>query len=128
MAGDVRRRWASLMLMVTSGFAGLGYQIVWTQQSSLWLGHESAAVLAVVAAFFGGLAAGGLGLGARIEGRAPPVRGCVRRARSEVSARPVRCYVACELVIAVWSGVLLFVAPPFSRWVLGAIGVAPSAG
>ena len=38
--------------MVASGFAGLGYQIVWTQQCALWLGHESAAVLAVVAAFF----------------------------------------------------------------------------
>src|SRR5215471_11464106 len=46
----------ALAVMVASGFAGLGYQIVWTQQSALWLGHESAAVLAVVAAFFGGLA------------------------------------------------------------------------
>ena len=26
-----------------SGFAALGYQIVWTQQSALWLGHEAAA-------------------------------------------------------------------------------------
>ena len=43
-------------LMVTSGFAGLAYQIIWTQQSTAWLGHESAAVLAVVAAFFGGFA------------------------------------------------------------------------
>jgi hypothetical protein len=45
--------------MVASGFAGLGYQIVWTQQSALWLGHEAAAVLAVVAAFFGGFAGPG---------------------------------------------------------------------
>ena len=57
---------ASLLLMVASGFAGLGYQIVWTQQCALWLGHESAAVLAVVAAFFGGLAVGAFALGARI--------------------------------------------------------------
>jgi spermidine synthase len=49
--------------MVASGFAALGYQIVWTQQSALWLGHEAAAVLAVVAAFFGGLAVGALALG-----------------------------------------------------------------
>ena len=48
------------MLIAASGFAGLGYQIVWTEQCSSWLGHESAAVLAVVAAFFGGLALGGL--------------------------------------------------------------------
>ena len=49
-------------LMVASGFAGLAYQIVWTQQSTAWLGHESAAVLAVVAAFFGVLALGALAL------------------------------------------------------------------
>src|SRR5262245_10542532 len=47
-----RNRALTLTLMVASGFAALGYQIVWTQQSTLWLGHESAAVLAVVAAFF----------------------------------------------------------------------------
>ena len=41
----------ALLLMAASGFAGLGYQIVWTQQFGLVLGHESAAVLAVVAAF-----------------------------------------------------------------------------
>ena len=35
--------------MIASGFAGLGLQIVWTQQNALWLGHETAAVLAVVA-------------------------------------------------------------------------------
>ena len=34
--------------MVASGFAGLGYQIVWTQQSSLWLGPDAAAVLSHV--------------------------------------------------------------------------------
>jgi spermidine synthase len=52
------RKLLACSLMVASGFAGLAYQIVWTQQSTLWLGHESAAVLAVVAAFFGGLAVG----------------------------------------------------------------------
>ena len=31
----------ALGLMVASGFAALGYQIVWTQQAALWLGHES---------------------------------------------------------------------------------------
>jgi spermidine synthase len=98
--------------MMASGLAAMGYEIVWTQQSSLWLGHESAAVLAVVAAFFGGLAAGGLVFGARIE----------------ASARPVRWYAGCELAVALWSGALLFVAPPFSRWVLRTIGVEPSAG
>ena len=45
-------------LMLGSGFAGLGYQIIWTQEFSLCLGNESASVLAVVAAFFAGLGAG----------------------------------------------------------------------
>src|SRR5215467_466576 len=98
--------------MLASGFAAMGYEIVWTQQSSLWLGHEAAAVLAVVAAFFGGLALGGLTLGARVE----------------TSGHPVRWYVGCELAIALWSLVLLAVARPFSGWVLAAIGVQPSPG
>ena len=38
---NLRRKDAAVMLMVASGFAGLGYQIVWTQQCALWLGHES---------------------------------------------------------------------------------------
>src|SRR5262245_15191045 len=71
-------------LMLASGFAGLGYQIVWTQQAALWLGHEAAAVLAVVAAFFGGLAVGAFTFGPRIER----------------SARPRRWYAWCEFVIA----------------------------
>jgi spermidine synthase len=98
--------------MGISGFAGLGYQIVWTQQSALWLGHESAAVLAVVAAFFGGLAVGALALGARIER----------------SARPARWYMACELLIGVWSLVLAVAMAPVSAWLLGLIGPQPSPG
>jgi spermidine synthase len=98
VAASARRQWLTLLLMVASGFAGLGYQIVWTQQCALWLGHESAAVLAVVAAFFGGTAAGALALGSRIES----------------SPRPVRWYAGCELMIALWSSLLVFAMPPFS--------------
>lgn len=105
------RRVASLAVMLASGFAGLGYQIIWSEQSSLWLGHESAGVLAVLAAFFGGLALGGLLLGERIE----------------QSAHPVRWYAGCEFLIAGWGLLLLPIASPFSGWVLGSIGVAPSA-
>ena len=104
------RRWASLALMAASGFAGLGYQIVWTQQCALWLGHESAAVLAVVTAFFGGLALGALALGARIER----------------SGRPVRWYAACEMTIALWSLLIAFAMAPISGWMLEATGVQPS--
>ena len=105
------RQRASLALMAASGFAGLGYQLVWTQQSALWLGHEAAAVLAVVAAFFGGIALGALALGERIER----------------SAVPLRWYVACEAVIAAWALLLLGLARPFSAWALGLIGEQPSA-
>jgi spermidine synthase len=104
------RRWAPLLLMVASGFAGLGYQIVWTQQCSSLLGHESAAVLAVVAAFFGGLALGGLIFGQRIER----------------SARPVHWYAGCELTIAAWSALLFVFSSPFSAGVQTATGAEPS--
>lgn len=96
-------------MMLASGFAGLGYQVIWTEQCSLWLGHESAGVLAVLGAFFGGLALGGLSFGERIE-------------RSET---PMRWYAGCELLIGVWSLSLLGTARPFSAWALGWIGIQP---
>ena len=102
---------AGLTLMLASGFAGLGYQLVWTQQSGLWLGHEAAAVLAVVAAFFGGLALGALTLGPRIEH----------------SRRPLRWYVGCELLIALWSLLLIALMPVASAWLLAWMGEQPSA-
>jgi spermidine synthase len=97
-------------LMVASGFAGLAYQIVWTQQSTSWLGHESAAVLAVVAAFFGGLSLGALTLGSRIDR----------------SARPVRWYAACEIAIGLWSLALAALLEPASSALLSLIGPQPS--
>src|SRR5262245_765641 len=110
MHGNVQRQWASLALMAASGFAGLGYQIVWTAQCALWLGHEAVAVLAVVTAFFGGLAVGALTLGSRIER----------------SMRPLRWYAGWELVIGSWSLVLVFAMRPFSEWGLRLAGVEPS--
>ena len=105
----IRQRLA-LALMVASGFAALGLQIVWTQQSALWLGHESAAVLAVVAAFFGGLAVGALGLGPRIDR----------------SAKPARWYAGCEATIALWNLALAFLLAPATSWLLDFIGAQPS--
>ncbi|RZL31967.1 MAG: spermidine synthase, partial [Rubrivivax sp.] len=92
--------------MAASGFAGLGYQIVWTQQFGLVLGHESAAVLAVVAAFFGGLSLGSLWLGRRIE----------------ASAQPLRWYAGCEALIGLWGAVLMFAMPAASHAALALIG------
>ncbi|HYQ18245.1 MAG TPA: hypothetical protein VEQ58_20865, partial [Polyangiaceae bacterium] len=108
--GGAARRWLPSLLMLASGFAGLGYQIVWTQQSALWLGHESAAVLAVVAAFFGGLSLGALLLGPRIER----------------SSRPVRWYAGCELVIGAWNPLLALALPAFSAGALRLLGVQPA--
>lgn len=47
-----------------SGIAGLLYQVVWTRYLALFLGHTSYAVVAVLAAFMGGLALGNAWLGA----------------------------------------------------------------
>lgn len=110
-AAGARRSGLALLLMVASGFAALAYQIVWTQQTALWLGHETAAVLAVMAAFFGGLAAGALGLGRHI-------------ARS---ARPVRWYACCELAIGLWGLALTLLLPGVSSLLLELIGPDPSA-
>lgn len=105
----MRHRIACL-LMVGSGFAGLGYQIVWTQQSALWLGHESAAVLAVVAGFFGGIALGTFAVGPRV----------VR------SARPERWYAASEALMALWSVALALLLAPVSQMLLDATGPQPT--
>ncbi len=99
-----------LVLMGASGFAGLGYQIVWTQQLSLSLGHESAAVLAVVAAFFGGLSAGAWLAGPAVER----------------SADPVRWYAGCELLIGAWSALLFVSMAPLGAWLLASTGPQPT--
>jgi len=67
-------------------------------------------VLAVVAAFFGGLAVGAFALGPRIE----------------ISKRPVRWYAGCELIIASWSLLLALAMSPFSAWMLRITGVQPT--
>src|SRR3981189_296655 len=56
--------WALIPIVAASGFAGLGYEIVWTRELSLALGTEMMAVLGAVAGFFGGLAAGPFALAA----------------------------------------------------------------
>jgi spermidine synthase len=96
--------------MLASGFAGLGYQIVWTQQSALWLGHEAAAMLAIVAAFFGGLGLGALALGKRMDR----------------SAVPAHWYAACEAVIGVWGLALIGLMDPASRALLQWLGPEPA--
>ena len=54
------QRYPLMAIMFLSGFAGLGYEMVWTRTPSVGLGHEIVSVLAVISAFFRGLAVGSL--------------------------------------------------------------------
>lgn len=102
---------AAALLMALSGFAGLGYQIVWTQQLGAWLGHEIVAVLAMVAAFFGGLALGALALGRRIA----------------ASERPAHWYAALEAVIGLWALALTPLLPSAGAALADLTGAQPAA-
>ncbi|CAN5471275.1 hypothetical protein BH11PSE9_BH11PSE9_06370 [soil metagenome] len=107
----VRTLSIATVLMGLSGFAGLGYQIVWTEQFGVWLGHDIVAVLAVVAAFFGGLGAGASLLARQI-------------ARS---AFPARWYAGCEFAIGAWGVILTVVMPGANAWLAALTGPEPSA-
>ena len=83
-----------------SGVAGLLYQVVWTRYLALFLGHTSYAVVAVLAAFMGGLALGNAWLGALAD-----------RVR-----RPLLFYAGLELGI----GVFALIFPGYYELVHGA--------
>jgi spermidine synthase len=97
------------LIMLLSGAAGLGYELVWTRLLSVALGHEVVAVLAVIAAFFAGLALGAFTLNAAL----------LR------SRRPVRWYAALELIIGLWALLLLVVAPRLAPAIAAGLGPAP---
>ena len=96
--------------MAASGFSALGLQIVWVQQTGAWLGHEAAGMLGVVTAFFGGLGLGALAFGPAIQR----------------SARPLRWYVAAEVLIAAWSLLLLWLLGPASSALMALTGAQPT--
>ncbi|MEL6474940.1 MAG: spermidine synthase, partial [Pseudomonadota bacterium] len=98
------------LLLIASGFAGLGYQIVWTRMLSIGLGHEVYAVLAVVAAFFAGLALGALVLDRRIA----------------AARRPGHWYAWLEIGIGLWALALIWLMPLANGWIADWIGPAPS--
>jgi spermidine synthase len=97
--------------MFASGAAGVVWQMVWTAQFGLALGHEIVAVLSVMAAFFGGIAAGALLLADRIER----------------SAHPGRWYAGLEVLIAGWALLVALVTPLLLPFLSGWIGAEPSA-
>ena len=95
--------------MFASGAAGLVWQMVWTMQLSLALGHEMVAVLSVLAAFFGGISAGSLLLARRIER----------------SRQPGRWYARLELLIGIWAVLAGLVFPSFLPLISTWIGAEP---
>lgn len=99
------------LFLFLSGAAGLGYQMVWARMLSVGLGHEIVAVLAVVAAFFAGVALGAWGFDARISR----------------SRRPGRWYAALEATIGVWSLALIALIPAANDLAGPMIGIEPSA-
>jgi spermidine synthase len=99
-----------MLVVAASGFAGLGYEIVWTRQLSLALGSEMMAVLGAVAGFFAGLALGAFALDRLI-----------RRARS-----PRAVYLALETVIGLWGLVCVWLLPVAGRAVSSLVGTEPA--
>ncbi|MBA55094.1 MAG: spermidine synthase [Pseudomonadales bacterium] len=97
-------------VVMVSGFAGLGYQMLWTKMLAVALGHEILAVLAVVAAFFVGLSLGAFVFSERL-----------RR-----STNPAAWYIAMELVIALWALLMMAILPDFNSWIAHWIGAEPS--
>jgi spermidine synthase len=98
-------------LFFLSGLSGLGYEILWTRMLSVSLGHEIVSVLAVISAFFSGLAIGGWLLD-----------GPVSRSTS-----PGKWYAFLEVTIGAWALALMFLLPALNDSVSHMIGVEPSA-
>jgi predicted membrane-bound spermidine synthase len=77
----------AIFCLLISGAAGLVYQVAWMRYLSLFLGHTSYAVVAVLVAFMGGLALGNAWLGAR----------------ADQVQRPLALYARLEIGIAVYA-------------------------
>ncbi len=90
-----RRILAITAIAGLSGFAGLGYEIVWTRMLSVSLGHEIVAVLGVISALFAGIALGSLVPGRGIAG----------------SPRPALWYAGLEVAIGLWALALIPLSP-----------------
>lgn len=104
------RRLALFPIVAASGFAGLGYEVVWTRQLALSLGSEMMAVLGAVAGFFAGLA-----LGAFLLDRP------IRRARS-----PWRIYAILEAVIGAWGIACIWLVPAAGHLLAPLVGPEPA--
>lgn len=112
VSGSVTQRLSLIFsfIVLFSGIAGLGYQMAWSKMLAVALGHEIIAILAVIAAFFVGLA-----LGAFI------LNNVIKR-----SAVPQRWYAICEFIIGSWSLILIIIIPEFNQFVANLIGSQPT--
>jgi spermidine synthase len=104
-----RANWIHLIVFA-SGFSGLSYEIVWTRSLAVALGHEIIAVLAVLAAFFTGLALGAFTLS-----------GVLRRTKF-----PIWWYALLEVLIGLWALALILIIPSFNELIPRWIGEEPS--
>lgn len=103
-----------LVASFLSGFAALGYELLWTRLLGVSLGHESFAVIGVLAGFFGGMAIGA----------------AVLHGRVHASRDPMGWFVALEGGAATFALVSPFVLQAFAdrlpAWVSGTDGGSPS--
>jgi spermidine synthase len=102
----------TLSLAGFSGAAALGWQLLWTEQLGLALGHESVSMLAVMAAFFGGTSLGAWAYDQN----------------SRAHRWPGRVYIACEIMILSWGALLYYLLPFAAQWGLSLVGGSPSTG
>lgn len=102
--------WRLFPIVVASGFAGLGYEMVWTREFCVALGADMMAVLGSIAGFFSGLAIGAFALD-----------GPLRRARS-----PRTAYAILEAAIGLWGLVSIWLLPAASRALPPLLGTHPA--
>ncbi len=104
------RIWLAYGIFLLTGIAGLGCQLIWTRMFLAALGHEMPALVAVVAAFMGGLALGA-GLLDRPIGR---------------TRRPAHWFAALQAVAGCWSLAAVVLIPWLNPLVNTWLGPSPS--
>ncbi|MCB0395223.1 MAG: hypothetical protein KDD36_01135 [Flavobacteriales bacterium] len=99
-----------LIAFLCSGFAALGYELMWTRLLALALGNESMGVSGVLMGFFGGMALGAWLVNKRIS----------------QSPSPVRLFAILESVIIVYACISPFLFKAVAKWLPVLLG--PVAG